>query len=262
MKLAGRVAIVTGASRGIGRAIAIELARHGADITINFNSHEEEAKEVAKEIESLGRRALPFCADVSDRERDRQMVEETVRVLGRVDILVNNAARGIRKPFLDLEVADVEKTWGVSLWGVFHCSQFAARQMVRQGGGAIVVISSVHASRPYPNSTAYNGAKAAINQMAYTWAVELARYNIRVNVIEPGWIDTPGERAIFSEDQIKERGEKLLMGRLGTSEEIARGVVFLVSEEDSSYVTGTCLRIDGGFVLPENPSGKRVQDPK
>lgn len=250
MKLSGRVAIVTGAARGIGRAIAIELARQGADVTVNDSSHEEEAREVVREIENLGRRALMFQGNVSDREDDQQMVGETVRALGRLDILVNNAALSIRKPFLELEVADVEKTWGVSLWGVFHCSQLAARQMAKQGGGNIVVISSVLAYRPYPNSTAYNGAKAAINQMAYTWAIELARYNIRVNVVEPGWIDTPGERNFKSEEQIQEEGKKLLMGRLGRAEEIARGVLFLVSDEDSSYVTGTCLRIDGGFVLP------------
>ncbi len=250
MKLKGRVAIVTGAARGIGRAIAIELARQGADITVNDNSHEEEAWEVVREIEGLGRRAVMFKGDVADRERDQEMVAETVKILGRLDILVNNAALSIRKPFLDLEVEDVEKTWGVSLWGVFHCSQLAARHMAKQGGGNIVVISSVHAQQPYPDSTAYNGAKAAINQMAYTWAIELARYNIRVNVIEPGWIDTPGARKLSSEEKIREDGKKLLMGRLGRPEEIARGVLFLVCEEDSSYITGTCLRIDGGFALP------------
>lgn len=123
--------------------------------------------------------------------------------------------------------------------------------MVSQGqGGSIIVISSVHASRPYPLATEYNAAKAAVNQMAATWAAELARHRIRVNVIEPGWIDTPGEREFYSEEQIRQMGAKLPLGRLGKPEEIARGVLFLASEEDSSYVTGSCLRIDGGFVLP------------
>src|SRR5262249_24515871 len=157
-----------------------------------------------------------------------QMIDECARQLGRVDILVNNAAVGVRKPFLEMEVADVERMWAVMLWGVFHCSQLAARQMVKQGeGGSIIMISSVHAYRPYPLSTAYNGAKAAINHMAYTWAVELARYKIRVNVLEPGWIDTPGEREFCSEEQMREEEKKLLLGRTGKPEEIAKGVLFL-----------------------------------
>jgi glucose 1-dehydrogenase len=122
--------------------------------------------------------------------------------------------------------------------------------MIRQGGGgSIVMISSVHAFRPYANSSAYNGAKAAVNQMAFTWAIEVAPQGIRVNVIEPGWIDTPGERSSASEAAIEEAAGKLLMGRLGRAEEIAKAVVFLASD-DASYITGACLRVDGGFVLP------------
>ena len=254
MKLEGKVAIVTGAARGIGRAIALELARNGADVLVNELSHMEQAQEVAMQIERLGRRALAFQGDVADRQKDQQMIDECARQLGRVDILVNNAAVGVHRPFLEMEVADVERTWAVMLWEVFHCSQLAARQMVKQGeGGSIIMISSVHAYRPYPLSTAYNGAKAAINHMAYTWAVELARYKIRVNVLEPGWIDTPGEREFCSEEQMREEEKKLLLGRTGKPEEIAKGVLFLASEQDSSYMTGSCLRIDGGFVLPQEP---------
>lgn len=249
-KLKGKVAVVTGASRGIGRATALELAQHGADVTVNARSHPDEGLQVVREIERIGQRAILVHGDVADRKFDERMIDETVRQLGRVDILVNNAAASVRKPLLELEVEDVEKTWAVSLWAVFHCSQLAARQMVKQGeGGSIVNISSVHAYRPYSNSTAYNGAKAAINHMAATWAVELAKYGIRVNTIEPGWIDTPGERKHYSEEHIRDAGKKLLMGRLGTADEIAKGVSYLVSA-DASYVTGTCLRIDGGFVLP------------
>ncbi len=251
MKLAGKVAIITGAARGIGRATAIELAKNGADVIVNDLNHRDEAEEVIRQIESHGRRALFFQSDVADREANRRMVEETVRAFGHLDILVNNAAFGTRKPFLELETEEMERTLAVSLWGVFHCSQLAARQMVKQDtGGNIVIISSVHAYRPYPLATAYNAAKAAVNQMAFTWAVELAKHKIRVNVIEPGWIDTPGERSVYSEQHIIEEGKKLLRGRLGRPGEIAKGVLFLVSDEDSSYITGSCLRIDGGFVLP------------
>ena len=252
MKLEGKVAIVTGAARGIGRATALELARNGADVVVNDLPAVDAAAAVVQEIEALGRRALFFPGDVADRQRDQEMIETAIRELGRVDILVNNAAFSARRAFLEMEPAEVERTWGVILWGAFHASQFAARQMVKQGeGGSIVMISSVHAYRPYALSTAYNAAKAGLNHMARTWAVELAPHRIRVNVIEPGWIDTPGERKFVTEDQIRERGKALPMGRLGTPEEIAKGVLYLVSPEDSSYVTGTCLRIDGGYVLPQ-----------
>jgi len=152
-------------------------------------------------------------------------------------------------PLVDLDVADVQKVWDVALWGVFHCSQLAARQMLKQGSGSIVVISSVHAEKPFPNNTAYNGAKAAVNHMALTWAAELAKDNIRVNVIEPGWTDTPGERNYYTEEQILEEGRKLPLGRLGKPEEIAKAVRFLVSDE-GAYITGSCLRVDGGILLP------------
>jgi glucose 1-dehydrogenase len=250
VKLNGKVAIVTGASRGIGRATAIELARNGADVTVNYASHSGEAEEVAAEITKLGRRALICQCDVGNREQVEQMFAETVRTFGGVDILVNNAYTSVRKPLLEMDVPGLEKTWSVSLWGVFHCSQVAARQMVKQGrGGSIVAVSSVHAFRPYPGASSYNGAKAAVNQMALTWAGELAQYGIRVNVVEPGWTDTPGELRYNTEEQLRDGGKVVPLGRLARPEEIAKSVLFLVSEEDSSYVTGACLRADGGYVL-------------
>jgi glucose 1-dehydrogenase len=250
MKLSGKVALVTGAGRGIGRAIAIELARQGVDVAICDLHRREGAGSTPTAVEQEGRRALFFQADVADRAAMSKVVEETAARLGRLDILVNNAAHSVRKPMLELEPADVERVWAVIQWGAFHCSQLAARQMVKQGtGGSIVMISSVHAYRPFPLSTAYNGAKAAVNHMAYTWAVELAPHRIRVNVVEPGWIDTPGEREFFGEQYVLEEGRKLLLGRIGEPEDIAKAVLYLVSE-DASYVTGTCLRVDGGFILP------------
>ena len=170
---------------------------------------------------------------------------------------MNNAAINIRKPLIDLDVADVEKVWAVALWGVFHCSQLAARQMVTRAGGSIVVISSVHAESAFPNNTAYNGAKAAVNHMALTWAAELAGKNVRVNVIEPGWTDTPGERMFYTEEQIRIQGQKLPLGRLGKPEEIAAAVRYLVSD-DAVYMTGSCLRVDGAFYCRASKQGKQT----
>ena len=156
----------------------------------------------------------------------------------RFDIVVANAAFSVRKPLLELTVEDVERTWAVSLWGVFHTCQEAARHMAANGGGNLIVVSSVHSFRPYPDASAYNGAKAAVNQMAATWAVELAEHGIRVNVLEPGWTDTPGEREFYSEEELSAGGDQLLLGRLAAADEVARAAVFLASN-DSSYVLGS-----------------------
>ena len=250
MKLEGKVAVVTGGARGIGKASALAMAREGADVAI-CDLLEQEGRATLAEIESLGRRALLYVGDVAKREDDERLLEETVAQLGRVDVLLNNAASSVRKPLVDLTVEDVEKTWGPTLWSVFHCSQLAARQMIKQGeGGSIISISSVHAVRPYAFSTAYNGAKAAVIHMSRTWAAELAHHRIRVNTIEPGWIDTPGERMYASEEEIQAAAEQLPLKRLGRPEDIAQAVIFLASDADSSYVTGSSFRIDGGYILP------------
>lgn len=247
--LRGKTALVTGAARGIGRATALALAAAGADVAVNDFHYPEQARNTAREVEALGRAALLTLADVSQRDQVEAMLEEAMRRFGRVDILVANAARNVRKPFLELSVEDVERTWAVSLWGVFHCCQAAARRMVAQGaGGALVVVSSVHSFRPYAGASAYNGAKASINQMAATWALELAPHRIRVNVLEPGWVDTPGERAYFTEEQLQAGGAQVPLGRLARPEEMARAVVFLASDE-AGYLTGSVLRADGGYSL-------------
>ena len=247
MSLNGKVALITGAARGIGRAIAVRLAQDGADIV---GLDVGDLSDLTNEVSGLDRKILAIHCDIAHRNEVEKAYARVDNEFGRVDIVVNNAATSVRKPFLELEVADVEITWGPTLWGVFHCSQLGARRMVRRGeGGNIVVISSVHADRPYPLSTAYNGAKAAVNQMAKTWATELAKHRIRVNSIEPGWTDTPGERVFYTEAQIKELGLGLPLGRLGKPEEIADAAAFLVSDQ-ASYITGTVLRVDGGFLLP------------
>ncbi len=245
--MTGKVAWITGGSQGIGQGCAVELARAGCDIA--FCDIGAEA-ETIRLVEALGRRALFVEGDVSNRESMEAVAQRIMNTYGRLDILVNNAAFGVRKAFLDLEIADVERVWAVALWGVFHCSQIAARLMAKAAnGGSIISISSVHAERAFPMSTAYNAAKSGVNAMTLTWASELAQYKIRVNAIEPGWTDTPGERRYFSEELIREEGKKLPLGRLAEPAEIGKAARFLASE-DAAYITGTILKVDGGFRLP------------
>jgi glucose 1-dehydrogenase len=244
--LQGRVAIVTGAARGIGQAIALELARRGADIAICDLAG---TKDTITGAEACGVRALAHCMDVGDRRAAERLFNVVEDRFGRVDIVVNNAAQTVRKPLVELEVSDLEKTWGTTLWGVFHFSQLAARRMIAQGGGGnIVTISSVLAHIPHVNSSPYNGAKAAVNQMMRTWALELAPHRIRVNAVEPGWTDTPGERSFATEEELREGGAALPLGRLGAPADIAKAVAFLVSD-DAGYITGTVLSVDGGISL-------------
>lgn len=242
--------MVTGGNRGIGCGCCRQLALEGSDVAINYLDGADQAEALAREIEALGRKAILCPGDVSRRQDVDRIVAEAIAQLGRIDVLVANASSDVRKPFLELSEADMKHTLGVCLWGVFHTSQAVARAMVSRGeGGNIVVISSVHAIMPLRFSLPYNTAKAAVNQMALTMANELAGHRIRVNIVEPGWTDTPGQRKYYTEEELREGGGRLPLGRLANIEEIAKGVVFLVSD-DASYITGTILRIDGGFALP------------
>jgi glucose 1-dehydrogenase len=255
--LSGRVAVVTGASRGIGRGCALALARAGARVVVNYHSHGDEAQEVVAAISALGSEAIAHGASVADRPAVDAMFARALEYFGQVDIVVANAALSIRGPFLELSVEDVARTWDVSLWGVFHTCQAGARAMVPRGrGGKIVVISSVMSFMPFAHSVPYNTAKAGINHMAYTIATELAPHRINVNVLEPGWIDTPGERRFTDDETLYAAGRQLPWGRLGTIEEIGAAVTFLCSEE-ADYITGANLRVDGGFWLPRTAAATR-----
>lgn len=237
----GKLAVVTGAARGIGRAIAVELASRGARLAIC------DLLDCSETASLTGPDTITASLDITDGAA----LEQFFAGLPRIDILVNNAGMSIRRPLVELEIGDVKRVWDVLMWGAFHTTQLAARRMIGQGdGGAIVNITSVLAHIPYANSSPYNGAKAAINQMSRTWALELAPHRIRVNALEPGWTDTPGERAFSTEEQLREGGAKLPLGRLARPEEIARAAAFLASD-DASYITGSILQVDGGVTLIE-----------
>src|SRR5580698_4347413 len=250
MKLKGKNALVTGASRGIGRAVAVELAKQGANVGINFRSHPEEAEEVAKEVRAAGGKALLLKADVADIKAVDETVAKMTADLGSVDLFVSNAAYSDRQLMLDADIEGFRRTIDVSMWGAFHGLRASAQQMVKQGrGGSIVIVSSPHAVLAIPTAMAYNMSKAAIDHMARTAAIELVQYKIRVNIVHPGWIDTPGERKFFSEEQMAVGGSRLPWGRLGKPDEIAKGIAFILSD-DAEYMTGSTVAIDGGVSLP------------
>ena len=244
-----KIALITGASRGIGRAIALCLAEEGADIVINYRQHDAEAEEVASLVRAHGRRALVIQADAGNRDDVRRLVDEAVQGMGGVDLFVANAYYSRQLPVVDLPWDEVRRTVDVTLFGVWHLCQFGAQQLLRQRrGGKILIIGSMQALYPTPHCAPYNMSKAGISHLARTLAAEMLPHHINVNVIHPGWIDTPGER-MYSTDEEMEAGARLLpWGRLGRPEEIGRAAVFLLSD-DADYITGTELLVDGGEMV-------------
>lgn len=248
--LKGRAAIVTGASLGIGRATAIALARAGAHVLVNYSAHEDAADEVVQAVRDAGSRACKHRADVTQQPAVEQMVARAVEEFGKLDIAVGNAAFSQREPFYTADMGAFRRTIDVTMWGAFYLLRSAAQQMIRQGsGGTIVLVSSPHAFLPVPRCMAYNMAKAAMEQMARTAALELAPFRIRVNTLQPGWTDTPGERNYSTEEELRRGSQRVPLGRLGTAEEMAEGILFLC-DPGHSYMTGATLLIDGGISLP------------
>ncbi|MBI3838224.1 MAG: SDR family oxidoreductase [Planctomycetia bacterium] len=253
--LKGRVAIVTGASQGIGLAIGVALSEAGASVAFNYRKQPGEAAAALARIERSGGRAILLQGDVAEQATVEGLVRETVATFGRLDIAVTNAAYSDRELFHEADMAGFRRTVDVTMWGAFYLVRAAAQQMIAQQrrgqgqGGSIVVVSSPHSYVPIPRSMAYNMSKAALDQMARTAAIELVEHKIRVNIVTPGWIDTPGERKFASDETIQGAAEKLPWKRLGKPEEIARGVVFLCDRR-SDYITGSSLLIDGGITLP------------
>ncbi len=248
--LHGRVAVVTGASLGIGRATAIALGRAGASVVVNYRSSPEKAAEVVEAIEETGAKAVAHQADVADLSAVEAMIALAVKQFGRLDIAVSNAAYSDREVFYQADMAGFRRTVDVTMWGAFHLMRAASQQMIRQGGGgAIVLVSSPHAFIPAPRAMAYNMSKAAIEHAARTAAIEVAEHRIRINIIQPGWTDTPGELKFASRETLDTAGAKIPLGRLGTAEEMADGILFLCDPRHT-YMTGAALLIDGGISLP------------
>ena len=257
--LSGKVALVTGASLGIGRGCALELAGAGADVVVNYRSHPKDAEEVVAAVKKLGRRAIAIQADMGDSAAIEKMVQQSLREFGKVDILINNAAYvAPRVPFYELPPEEFEKVWRVYTLGSFLLTKAIVNEMIKNTRrGKLLLISSIHASAAYPASSAYNSSKAGAEQLFLTMAVELAKHRINANIIQPGWTDTPGERRFTSEEVIRESAPKLPLGRLATAEEMGKAAVFLCSD-DADYITGSTLRVDGALILPMVTAAKQV----
>jgi glucose 1-dehydrogenase/3-oxoacyl-[acyl-carrier protein] reductase len=250
-KLQGKSALVTGSRRGIGRAIALELAREGADVAINDVDGAEAAEAVAGEARALGVRSIVAMGDVSRGADAQRIVDATAEAFGRLDVLVNNAGVESIVPFLELTEAEWDRVTAINLKGEWLCAQAAARRMVAQGGsrrgGAIVNIGSVQAGMVLPGRTHYAPTKRAIEALTANMAAELAEHGVRVNCIHPGLIDTDMTAWVMKDPQILPVVlEKIALKRAGRPEEIGRVAVFLASD-DASYVTGQSLYVDGGF---------------
>ncbi|WP_010584334.1 SDR family NAD(P)-dependent oxidoreductase [Schlesneria paludicola] len=270
INLRGKFALVTGAGRGIGKGCALQLAQQGANLVLNDRPGSTELKATVEEIRGMGHTCHAFEADVFSRAGCEWLVHQAIEATGRIDILISNPAYSRRGAFLDYAPEEFERTISGTLISGFHLSQLVARHMVARGGrGKIVFISSVQAEMPISLCAPYGAAKAGLNHMMRSIAVELAPYRINVNSIEPGWIDTPGEHLSFSSETMAQEGARLPWGRLGLPEDIGHAAAFLSSDE-ADYITGTVLPVDGCFRFkdcgPEAiiapPESKKPPEPK
>jgi 3-oxoacyl-[acyl-carrier protein] reductase len=243
--LVDRVALVTGASRGIGRDIALLLARNGADVALNYRANDQAAAEIESEIVKLGRKAMRIKCSVADYQAAQEMATAVKDQLGPVDILVNNAGILRDKFFINMEPDDWADVIQTDLVGIFNVTKMIAFSMVRRGRGRIVNVSSLSAMVGAPGQTNYTAAKAGVIGFTKSLSRELAPFGVNVNAVAPGYIDTDMLRAM-PEEVLSRYRELIPLGRLGTAEEVAQLVVFLVSDK-SSYITGQVIRVDGGL---------------
>ena len=241
------VAIVTGASRGIGKACAVALAKRGYDVAVNYVSNEEAARSVAAEIESYGVRALTVRADTADLPSVKDMFRTVVKELGGVDVLVNNAGVVDDRFLLMLTEDSLDRSLNINIKGYFHCAQQAALKMMSKKSGVIVNVSSVSSIMAIPGQSVYSATKGAVNALTATLAKELAPYGIRVNAVAPGFVETEMLDHIPT-DQKEGYLKAVPMGRFATPAEVADAVCTLCQPE-LSYLTGQTLVLDGGLSL-------------
>lgn len=245
--LDGKIVVVTGAGSGIGEDIALKLAEEGAIVIANGRNRDK-INRVVKKIHETGKEALAIGADVSMEEEVEAMFKKVVETYGRIDFLVNNAGINIPRPLVEMEEEVWDQIMDINVKGAFFCSKAAARYMIKQNFGRIVNISSIAAQKTHPGRAHYGASKAALDSLTRTMALELARYNIRVNAVAPGLIITPLSQGLLDQATQDRFAQLKPMGRLGRVEEISYPVLFLLSE-GSSFITGQVLVIDGGLMI-------------
>jgi 3-oxoacyl-[acyl-carrier protein] reductase len=245
--LSGKRALVTGASRGIGRAIAIELARRGADVAFSFGRNAEQAEGVRSEIAELGRKAAAFQSDVASFEAAKQLVADATSTLGGIDILVNNAGITRDKLILQMSEEDWDAVIDTNLKGVFNVTKHVARQMAKQHGGRILNIGSISGSIGLPGQTNYSASKAGLVGFTRALAKELGRRSVTVNTLALGIVETEMS-ATIGEENLAKLVEEIPLRRFASPDEIARIVAFFCSD-DVAYVTGQVITIDGGLAM-------------
>ncbi len=243
-RLEGRVALVTGSGRNIGRAIILKLAAEGANVVVNARSNREEAESVAAEAAALGVESLAVVADVADEPQVGGMFAAAIERFGKVDILVSNAAIRPHKPFLELTLEDYERVRGVVLDGAFYCARAAIPSMKRNGSGRIVFLTGDGAWNGSAQRSHVSAAKMGVVGLARGLASEFAPDNIRVNVVSPGRIDTTRDLAWYPQQNMAETSE-IPLGRLGAVDDIAAACVFLVTD-DCGFITGQTIHVNGG----------------
>ena len=247
MTLVGKVALVTGGSRGIGRAIALKLAENGADVAINYAGNTAAAEEVKAAIEQMGRKALLIQCSVADTDGVQAMVNQVVKELGRLDILVNNAGITRDGLLMRMKEADWDDVMNTNLKGVYNCSKAVMRTMMKQKSGWIVNMASVVGEMGNAGQANYAAAKAGVIGFTKSLAKEVASRGITVNAIAPGFIATD-MTSVLSDDQKAEMARTIPLGRAGQPEDVANAVLFLASE-GAAYITGQVLNVDGGMVM-------------
>ena len=243
--LEGQTALVTGASRGIGKAIAISLAKEGAEVIINYSSSLENANKVVSEINSFGGKAYPLQADISDENSVNELIKTVLDKNNQIDVLVNNA--GITKDglLMRMKTNDWQKVLDLNLSGVFYCTRAVSRQMLKQKKGRIINITSVVGLMGNPGQANYSAAKAGVVGLTQSAAKEFASRGITVNAVAPGFISTDMTKDLKSESILM----AIPLGRFGSPEDVAGAVRFLAADPSAAYITGQTLQVDGGMVM-------------